>query len=335
MLSPEANELCLDTPVFEHPAIVTQPEMVVVSEEKAPVWRKKVAAAVLTVCAATGISTLAETPADAAAIVSTTDGDPSAYKTMTMSQKLQAAESAAHRGVWNGSITQNSVRSFINGARKHVNYDEGDIRFTKDHVGILMHSSNIGSVTRGGQKCNLNVATHTYNQISKCRLNDGQRIPTVAKIASVMSPYRNRTGLMLELKDKYTTEEELDSVKNILTSYGYTGDNLVLESKFPRNLSAMKDRMPDVETLYIKSSNTNPPQAGQLNSDVINGVVISYKGMENALNANPNYVNAFRDKGMDVYPWFNNATRSQIARVIGQNATGFIANNPQLINKMR
>ena len=101
---------------------------------------------------------------------------------------------AAHRGGKQPNTTENSMKAFRAAVAHHADYLEMDVQVTKDGWFVIMHDETLDRVTNGTGK----VINKTMSQLSKLRLNDGQRIATLKSVLAMAGP--TPTDLLLELK---------------------------------------------------------------------------------------------------------------------------------------
>lgn len=256
------------------------------------------------------------------------------YESMSFSEKADTIEAAGHRGLkgWykGGYAEEDSVRSCLHAFAAGADACEIDGRTTKDGVPIIMHDATTGRTTRGAN-CNISVATHTWNRIRKCRLNGGDRIPKVARMAHELSPYASSKKIVYEFKEKNVPLSVVRKVNAIFAQNGFGPQNLSYESFYARNLNKAKRVAPNTTRYLINGSTTNPPQVNNLDRSVVDGVIIPYAGMVHGLRSNPNYVDNFRKAGMLIMPW-NVETTDQMRYVINSNATGLISDD---VNRMK
>ena len=67
---------------------------------------------------------------------------------------------------------------------KGADYLETDVRLTRDEQLVLMHDARVDATTNGTGR----VARMTLRQIKQLRLNDGSRVPTLARFLETAAP---------------------------------------------------------------------------------------------------------------------------------------------------
>lgn len=276
-------------------------------------------------------------PAEAGTIATESSLPSTDYTTMTFSQKADAIEAAGHRGLkgwYNGGYAEeDSIRSCLHAFAAGADACEMDGQFTGDAVPVPVVNHD-ATTNRTSSNCNLVIANHTWNRERKCRLNGGDRFPSLARMARALAPYAGTKEIVYEFKPRRVPLSVVRRVNAIFAQNGFGPQNLTYESFYQRNLAKAKEVAPDVPRYLINGSTTNPPKAYNLNRSVVDGVIIPYAGMVNGLQADPNFVNEYRDRNMGVMPW-NVETTSQMRFVINNNATGLISDHVGDIRNLR
>jgi glycerophosphoryl diester phosphodiesterase len=101
---------------------------------------------------------------------------------------------AAHRGGKQPNTVENSARAFRAALAHNADYLEMDVQVTKDGWFVIMHDETIDRVSNGTGR----VSNKTWAQLSRVRLNDGQRIATLKSVLAMAQP--TNAQLLLELK---------------------------------------------------------------------------------------------------------------------------------------
>ena len=251
------------------------------------------------------------------------DYDPGRDRTgMTVPELARDTTSAAHRGlrgVYSGRYAdEDSLRAALHAKAAGADVIELDLRMTRDHVPILMHDATTNRMTYG-RGCNLTIATHTWRQLSGCRLNHGDRITSLAAFVHTMTHYRHQIGLELELKDYGMVRYQLTRINYLLSARGFGAGNLRYESFSRTDLAAMKRVAPRVPSDWIT---TTAPRVSALSGQV-DGVIMPLSTFRAAQTHDPGYADAFVGAGKRVMPW-EVETTTDMRYVIQSGVTGLI-----------
>lgn len=143
-----------------------------------------------------------------------------AYKTpYLLARRLTSCstvEILAHRGIWDGTHTENTLRAFRNSANKNIMTIETDLRKTADDQWVFMHDRGITRTTNGeGMVGGLTVA-----QIKRYKTNDGVLggVPTLDEGLTFMKNYPN-TRMHIEFKSYPVKIEHVQAVLDKAKSY--------------------------------------------------------------------------------------------------------------------
>jgi glycerophosphoryl diester phosphodiesterase len=120
----------------------------------------------------------------------------------------------AHRGAWKkAGVPQNSVASFREAIRLGCSGSEFDVHMTADSCLVLSHDRDFfGKV----------IENHTYQELSKIKLPNGETIPTLEQIL-MEGMKQTGTRLFLEIKSSSTKERTLQSTEKIVEMVNKTG----------------------------------------------------------------------------------------------------------------
>ena len=137
-------------------------------------------------------------------------------------------KSINHRG-YNVTAPENTLPAFRLSKQKGFKYVETDVALTSDNVPVLLHDDTINRTARNADGTpisqTININSITYDQalsydfgVWKSAIYAGTKIPTLAqflKLCKVLSlhPY-------LELKGSITTQAQIDSIIEIIKTYG-------------------------------------------------------------------------------------------------------------------
>jgi len=97
---------------------------------------------------------------------------------------------AAHRG-FTAVADENTVQSFVDAAKRHAEYAEGDVQITKDYKFVLMHDDTLDRTTDGSGQ----VEDHTLAELKQLRTARGYQIPTLTEVLKAVAPYNMRVRL--------------------------------------------------------------------------------------------------------------------------------------------
>lgn len=118
---------------------------------------------------------------------------------------LQAQNICAHRGFWKceeAGHAQNSIAS-LRQAQEHGFWgSEFDVRLTADDVVVVNHDPWLNGIS---------IRKHTYHQLLKTQLCNGERIPTLGEY--LKQGAQSSCMLVLEIKPQKTVERTLTLAK--------------------------------------------------------------------------------------------------------------------------
>ena len=205
-------------------------------------------------------------------------------------------EVVAHRGgvAKAPGVTENSMAAFRRAVSLGVWAVETDVRLTKDRVPVLMHDETINRTTRGSGK----VSDYTYRQLRKVRLNNGQRIPKLAKLLRLLQ--RTGTWGFIEYKGADRARNYRPYLDTIRTSQA----KVYGASFSPRLMRWLNRKEPNLPLMWF-GLNTSSSLASQL-AQVPDSVE---PGLNNA-SITSDRVAELRSLGKHVNVWFSAATRS-------------------------
>jgi glycerophosphoryl diester phosphodiesterase len=131
----------------------------------------------------------------------------------------------AHRG--NSSVElENSEASILSAANMGVGAVEFDIRHTKDGVAIINHDKNLERVTAPNDNCDQKTPINElmYEDIFKCHLKNGERIPLFNDIANALKSYP------IKLIIEYKSEPSISEMKLIADLYNEQPERIIFIS---------------------------------------------------------------------------------------------------------
>jgi glycerophosphoryl diester phosphodiesterase len=98
----------------------------------------------------------------------------------------------AHRGAWKAdALPQNSIASLTKAIALKVAGSEFDVRMTKDEVLVINHDPFYAEDT---------IERKTYQELSKHRLKNGEKLPTLEDYLKAGSKRNNSTRMVIEVK---------------------------------------------------------------------------------------------------------------------------------------
>jgi len=140
----------------------------------------------------------------------------------------------AHRGLHNKEVMENSLRAFELALEKHVAI-ELDIHITRDLKLVVIHDEDLKRLT--GQD---GIVEHlTYEELSKYRLLDGQKIPLFSEVLDLVN---EQVPIFVELKVYEKNYKALaNEVKKQFLPRIKDKKNFVFISFDPRSLWPLKN----------------------------------------------------------------------------------------------
>lgn len=141
----------------------------------------------------------------------------------------------AHRGLYGGSIPENSLAAFERAIERNVGI-ELDVQFSSDGEVFVFHDSDLKRMTGvSGPLCKM-----TSHQIEELRLSEtDMHIP---KLSEVLSLVNGKVPILVELKGENLDTSLCDKIAPILKEY--SGDYIV-ESFNPFLIRKIKKLIPD------------------------------------------------------------------------------------------
>ena len=114
----------------------------------------------------------------------------------------------AHRGAWKtNNLPPNSIASLKQAIALKCTGSEFDVRMTKDSVLIVTHDADFN---------NLIIDESTYEELSKFRLPNGEKLPTLKQYLLTGMENNSSTGLVCEIKPSKSKERNLLITENVL-----------------------------------------------------------------------------------------------------------------------
>lgn len=144
---------------------------------------------------------------------------------------------AAHRGYTAHSV-ENSLLAFKRAIARHANYLEMDVQATKDGHLALMHDETVDRTSNGHGR----VIDKTWAELSRLRLNDGQRIPSLAHV--LRAAQSSGVGVLLEMK--WIPTSRFDRVYDLVRGFGLS--RVVVHSFSPYVAKRFHQEHPDARS---------------------------------------------------------------------------------------
>lgn len=118
----------------------------------------------------------------------------------------------AHRGLRNGDIPENSIKSFKKAMEKNYTI-ELDVQLTKDKKLVVFHDDNLKRMTN----CDKKVKDVNYQDLKKLRLeNTDEKIPTLKEVINLVD---NKVPLLIEIKNSDDVKSVCEATYNEMKNY--------------------------------------------------------------------------------------------------------------------
>lgn len=174
------------------------------------------------------------------------EGAPTAPAPSPPAVSAPPYEAVSHRGQHNRHATENGIRALREANAQGADRVEIDVRPTRNGHLIVMHDHSLNRTTN----CAGHVSRKNSGWIARhCRLNDGERVPTLATYIGAARSLGQ--PLMLELKAAPGWKTAvLRGLRSTLEQYSFT-DQAVVVSFSPRLLRRVRAQLPTVQTSWI------------------------------------------------------------------------------------
>ncbi|RXJ44406.1 glycerophosphodiester phosphodiesterase family protein [Gelidibacter gilvus] len=114
----------------------------------------------------------------------------------------------AHRGAWKAeNLPQNSIASLKHAIALGCAGSEFDVRMTADHVLVVNHDPDY---------MGLFIENHTYSELSKHKLSNGELLPTLKDYLLAGMENNPNTGLVCEIKSSKTEGRNVLMAENVM-----------------------------------------------------------------------------------------------------------------------
>jgi glycerophosphoryl diester phosphodiesterase len=235
---------------------------------------------------------------------------------------------AGHRG-WKSAYPENTLLAFHKALELGVDMLEFDLRFSKDHVVMVIHDETLERTTNGSGK----VSDYNLAELKQMdaggwfgNVFEGLKIPTFGELCGLLEAY-SEVLLNVEIKPSADAIEVADAAIGMLEEYGYLS-RCVFTSFDAEIISYIHD------TYHLKTqgfpgefmSNYVPGANGTLSK--MWAVGISMKLLT------PQLVNEFQDMGLLAWCYCPD-NEKQVYYALGCGATLMTVNNPQPAMQIR
>ena len=198
----------------------------------------------------------------------------------------------AHRGYWHtkGSA-ENSLTSLSLALALNVYGSEIDVHLTKDGRVVVNHDG-----TRDG----IELQKSTYKTCSQLKLANGEPLPLLDDMLKMLKKSDSRTKLVIELKEQYSHEHEMelvDAVLKLVKRHG-VADRVEYISFSYEMCKALARKAPKAAVAFLEGHPGNKTPA-EVNADGINGMDIHIS----TLREHPDWVDECHRLGMSMNVW--------------------------------
>lgn len=177
-------------------------------------------------------------------------------------------------GHTSNSVSETALSQYINHRGNHKNAPENsipsfeqsnyfavetDIRLTADNRWVLMHDSTIDRMTNGSGY----VEQMTFDQLQQYQIDAGNGlsnylaeqllVPTLEEYLVICK--KKAIVPVIEIKIDNASEESYNNLVSIVRGYGF-GENVKFISFYLEPLRVMKEKMPEISTMYLTSDIT-------------------------------------------------------------------------------
>ncbi|WP_321385068.1 GBS Bsp-like repeat-containing protein [uncultured Enterococcus sp.] len=215
-----------------------------------------------------------------------------------------------HRG-YHKNAPENSIPAFEQSCYFGV---ETDIRLTADNRWVIMHDPTIDRTTNGSGF----VEQLTFDEIQQYQFDAGNGlsdypidqllVPTLEEYLAICK--KKALVPVIEIKIDNASDESYNELVSIVRSYGF-GENVKFISFYLEPLRVMKEKMPEISTLYLTSDITGDTiqQAQTLGERTGLNIIWS--------NVTAEKVKRAKDQGLSVGAWTVPASKMSEMRAAG------------------
>ncbi len=225
----------------------------------------------------------------------------------------------AHRGAWKaGGLPENSIASLREAIRLGCTGTEFDVRLTSDDSLLVVHDE-----VHGGME----VARHTYAELTAIPLANGEKLPTLREYLAAGLRDNPGTRLVCELKPSEVSTER--DVRTATLAVALVAE-LKAEAWVPYIsfsypiLLRILELNPAADTQYLNGEKT----PDELKKDRINGLDYNYRVYQE----HPEWVAAAKRNRQALNAWTVNDA-ADMDRLIQQGFDFITTNEPELLLK--
>jgi glycerophosphoryl diester phosphodiesterase len=146
----------------------------------------------------------------------------------------------AHRGGFQ-ETPESTLAAIGHSIRAGADGVEFDIRFTRDHVPVLMHDTTVDRTTN----CRGSVSSFTYRALERCDAGSwfshrfrGERVPSLNTALSFIRTHSSSLQVFVHVKDQNMSEAR--SIVNVIDSNGMANDRTTVIGTTEGILRAMR-----------------------------------------------------------------------------------------------
>lgn len=194
----------------------------------------------------------------------------------------------AHRGYWapNTGI-QNTTESLQKAIQLGIYGSEFDVRTTKDNILIICHDEQISDTSN-------TINKHTYAQLCKTKLSNGETIPTLEKFLQIGRNTPEKFRLIMDIKNA-----NIDSIINLVDKYAMS-NKIVFITFSSTYCKQLINKQKKLAVQYLNGDLT----PSQLFEEGYTGMDYQYS----IYDAHPEWISQAKALGLTVNTWTVNGT---------------------------
>ncbi len=223
----------------------------------------------------------------------------------------------AHRGAWKKkSLPENSIASLREAIRLGCTGTEFDVRLTADDSLLVVHDERHGG---------LEVARHTYDELTAIPLANGEKLPTLREYLVAGMKDNSGTRLVCELKpSEVSTERDVRTATLAVAVVAELNARAwvpYISFSYPIMLRVL-ELDPAADTQYLNGEKT----PDELKKDRINGLDYNFR----VYREHPEWVAAAKRNKQALNAWTVNEA-ADMDRLIEQGFDFITTNEPELL----
>jgi Glycerophosphoryl diester phosphodiesterase len=226
----------------------------------------------------------------------------------------------AHRGNWDceaGGYARNSIAALKAAQDNKYWGSECDVQMTKDFKLIVHHDADADG---------MRIWNHDWSDFSKCRLENGESIPTLDEYLTQVE--KSKTVLVCELKNQKSVEHELymtDLAVKAIQAHNLYDPSRVIFISFSLDICKRLVLLcPGFTVQYLKND-LSPDEIAKYG---INGVDYHFSVFEK----HPDWFQQARNHGMSINCWTANS-EEEIKKMIDQKVDCITTDEPQRVRR--